>query len=258
MKMCSTGFFAIGTYTDQELDHGTGLYNYDARLYDPVIGMFITPDPYFSPNLAAHRRYSGLFEDESSAYYDGETFKEDEFALYFSNPQKLNRYSYVLNNPLKYTDPTGLTTSVIIIDTMISPKYGVDYPHAAVMVDNPNGESIFYDPGGSFGEGTDGVFYGGDLGELLTDYVDAHVKGGSTLHIYNFDTSAEDEEKIADKIMEQPAASKGFCAQAVSSAIKGVGPFKDVNFRILPSSLKKDVNKAFIKEREKQIKSKGK
>ncbi len=23
------------------------------------------------------------------------------------NPQSLNRYSYVLNNPLKYTDPTG-------------------------------------------------------------------------------------------------------------------------------------------------------
>jgi hypothetical protein len=27
-----------------------------------------------------------------------------------SNPQALNRYSYVLNNPLKYTDPTGHTT----------------------------------------------------------------------------------------------------------------------------------------------------
>ena len=70
-------------FTDQEQDDGTGpklwdyndsLYNYDARLYDPDIGQFImadtiVPDPY--------------------------------------NPQSLNRYSYCLNNPLGYIDPSG-------------------------------------------------------------------------------------------------------------------------------------------------------
>jgi RHS repeat-associated protein len=61
-------------YTDQELDAATGLYNYDARLYDPVIGRFLSADPYVQSPL---------------------------------NPQSLNRYSYVLNNPLIYTDPTG-------------------------------------------------------------------------------------------------------------------------------------------------------
>jgi RHS repeat-associated protein len=61
-------------FTDQEYDASSGLYNYDARLYDPVIGRFVTPD----------------------------SIVEDLFA-----PQTLNRYSYVRNNPLKYTDPTG-------------------------------------------------------------------------------------------------------------------------------------------------------
>ena len=61
-------------FTDQELDTSTGLYNYDARLYDPVVGRFITPDTVI-PDIY--------------------------------NPQDLNRYSYVRNNPLKYTDPTG-------------------------------------------------------------------------------------------------------------------------------------------------------
>ena len=61
-------------FTDQELDPETGLYNYGARLYDPVIGRFISPDPII-PNV-----------------YD---------------PQMLNRYSYCRNNPLIYTDPTG-------------------------------------------------------------------------------------------------------------------------------------------------------
>ncbi|MDY6987367.1 MAG: RHS repeat-associated core domain-containing protein [Thermodesulfobacteriota bacterium] len=61
-------------YTDQEYDVNTGLYNYVARLYDPVIGTFITPDT-ITPNP-----------------YD---------------PQTLNRYTYCRNNPLIYVDPSG-------------------------------------------------------------------------------------------------------------------------------------------------------
>ncbi len=61
-------------YTDQEQDAGTGLYNYDARLYDPVLGQFVMAD----------------------------TIVPEPF-----NPQSLNRYAYCLNNPERYVDPTG-------------------------------------------------------------------------------------------------------------------------------------------------------
>ena len=61
-------------FTDQELDTSTGLYNYDARLYDPVVGRFVSADSIV-PDI-----------------YD---------------PRSLNRYSYCLNNPLKYEDPSG-------------------------------------------------------------------------------------------------------------------------------------------------------
>ncbi len=61
-------------FTDQEQDGGTGLYNYDARLYEPETGLFIMAD----------------------------TIVPDIF-----NPQSLNRYAYCLNNPLIYTDPSG-------------------------------------------------------------------------------------------------------------------------------------------------------
>ncbi|MBU7027823.1 MAG: hypothetical protein HXS48_12880, partial [Theionarchaea archaeon] len=54
----------------------TGLYYYGARYYDPEIGRFITRDPL-----------------------GGVTLK----------PQSLNRYTYCVNNPLKYVDPTGLS-----------------------------------------------------------------------------------------------------------------------------------------------------
>ena len=60
-------------FTGQRLD-GTGLYYYNARYYDPTIGRFISPDTIIpSP----------------------------------SNPQSFNRYTYCLNNPLKYIDPSG-------------------------------------------------------------------------------------------------------------------------------------------------------
>jgi RHS repeat-associated protein len=51
-----------------------GLVNMNARLYDPAVGRFLSPDPYVqTPDFS----------------------------------QNFNRYSYVLNNPLKYTDPSG-------------------------------------------------------------------------------------------------------------------------------------------------------
>jgi RHS repeat-associated protein len=72
------------TFTDQEDDDDLGLYNYGARLYDPVLGRFISPD--------------GIVQAPD-------------------NPQTLNRYSYAVNNPLVYTDPSG---NIFIIDDIIA------------------------------------------------------------------------------------------------------------------------------------------
>ena len=61
-------------YTGQRWEGAMGLYDYHARFYDPALGRFVSPD-VLVPNPAA--------------------------------PQSLNRYAYVLNNPLRYTDPSG-------------------------------------------------------------------------------------------------------------------------------------------------------
>jgi len=81
-------------FTGQRLDD-TGLYYYGARYYDPLIGRFISPDP---------------------------------FVKSIANPQMLNRFSYVLNNPLKYVDPSGLDF-VIQIDTEYITEAELDYWH---------------------------------------------------------------------------------------------------------------------------------
>ena len=91
-------------FTGQRLD-GTGLYYYNARYYDPTIGRFISAD--------------SVVPDEA-------------------NPQSLNRYSYVLNNPLRYNDPSG---------------------HGG-----PNGKVMFVSDGGGGGAPS----WGGPLDVLLT------------------------------------------------------------------------------------------
>jgi RHS repeat-associated protein len=78
-------------YTDQEEDAETGLYNYNARLYDPVLGLFITPDSLISNP------------------YD---------------PQTLNRYAYARNNPLSFTDPSGHDGYGIIAGAVVGAVIG--------------------------------------------------------------------------------------------------------------------------------------
>ena len=61
-------------YTGHEHLNGFGLINMNGRMYDPVMSSFLSVDAYVqSPD----------------------------------NSQNFNRYAYCLNNPLKYTDPSG-------------------------------------------------------------------------------------------------------------------------------------------------------
>jgi len=61
-------------FTGQRWDSVLGLYDYRARHYDPALGRFISADPLVPEP---------------------------------GNPQALNQYAYVYNNPLGYIDPTG-------------------------------------------------------------------------------------------------------------------------------------------------------
>ena len=72
-QVASTGTVPQYGYTGRELDE-TGLVYYRARYYDPTIGRFVKRDPV------------GL-------------------------KGGINRYAYGLNNPVRFTDPSGLCHS---------------------------------------------------------------------------------------------------------------------------------------------------
>jgi RHS repeat-associated protein len=69
-------------YAGLPRDSDTGWIIMGARFYEPPLGRFLTPDPL-------------LLEDLEKCA---------------ENPSECNLYSYARNNPLKYTDPSGLCT----------------------------------------------------------------------------------------------------------------------------------------------------
>lgn len=70
-------------YTGHEHLPWFGLINMNARLYDPAVGLFLSPDPIVQAP---------------------------------DNTQNFNRYSYCLNNPMRYTDPSGQMKAIVYND----------------------------------------------------------------------------------------------------------------------------------------------
>jgi RHS repeat-associated protein len=70
-------------FTMHEMLDNFDLINMNGRAYDPLLGQFLSPDPFVTNP---------------------------------ENPQSYNRYAYCLNNPLKYTDPSGYWNQPMVID----------------------------------------------------------------------------------------------------------------------------------------------
>ncbi|SDF96632.1 RHS repeat-associated core domain-containing protein [Methanolobus vulcani] len=85
-------------FTGQENDADTELMYYGARYYSPEYRIFVQPDTML-PDLY--------------------------------NPQSLNRYAYCLNNPVKYTDPSGHFVDYVIDFACLTYS-------AATFYENPN------------------------------------------------------------------------------------------------------------------------
>ncbi len=79
-------------FTGHEYDADTGLSYMNARYYNGKIGRFVSQDPAYLA-VGDNAKLKALTKLEVERY--------------LADPQLANSYSYVANNPLKYTDSTG-------------------------------------------------------------------------------------------------------------------------------------------------------
>jgi RHS repeat-associated protein len=170
-------------FTGYELDSETGLNYAFNRHYNPRMGRFMSADPLGIASAS------------------------------FSNPQSLNRYAYVLNNPLNFIDPRGLDCVSDNGDGTSSVYYGDCSDEA------PNG--VYVD--------CDGCLYNAAMAGNLTIGVDANGNGyalfdngyiplgdGWTVPITGDFTPSN--QVILNQLGQQAPAAEGLIA------LLGVGP----------------------------------
>ncbi len=139
-------------YTDQELDPETGLYNYGARYYDPMIGRFISPDPIVQAPF---------------------------------NPQSLNRYSYCINSPLMYVDPSGYFSLGSFFKSLFTGIIG----GAVFVLSGGTAAPVFAGIMSGMAAGAAGVaLNGGNLGQVLQGAIIGGALGGLGGGLYSLNS----------------------------------------------------------------------
>lgn len=85
--------------TSYERDNESDLDFAEARYYKPTHGRFTSVDPY---NVNLERQYAGSYDNANRLLFE-----------YITKPLHWNAYSYTLNNPLNYVDPSGELEEII-------------------------------------------------------------------------------------------------------------------------------------------------
>jgi RHS repeat-associated protein len=141
--------FADRGFTGHEYLKYFNLYNMNGRMYDPLVGRFLNADP--------------VVQDAT-------------------NSQSMNKYSYCLNNPLRYTDPSGYRMAA-----------ADEYRNLGIEVTNFD-RFYGFSPNGDNGGGGDGG-WGGNGGVLPGWYTPASNLGQQLYNTANglLGSIAEDE-----------------------------------------------------------------
>ncbi len=157
-------YTALRGYTGHRHHYKHSLINMNGRTYDSTISRFTSADPYVHDP---------------------------------TNSQSFNRYAYVMNNPLKYTDPSGYYPESAEDETADNERGGDggsdnsfgftdDYGRGTVTYDDDGNHNVSYDDGSGFGH-DNGLGYSHDSdGQYATEnYETGEISAGWDTGSYN-------------------------------------------------------------------------
>ncbi|WP_211233783.1 RHS repeat domain-containing protein, partial [Comamonas composti] len=228
-----------------QCDHlGTPMELTDAQgktIWEADYGAFGRARVDAGSRVSSHIRFPGQYHDEETGlHYNRYRYYEPETGRYLSKDPiglegGIDQLGYAKGNPIKNVDPIGLET-VFVINTN-------GLGHVGVLVGSGD-HAVLYDPGGSFRneiKGSGDALYGIDAS--LNDYISYQLNDGPSVETIRFLTTQEEEEEILNNIMNQGGCSPLQCAMCTASAVRGVGPFKDIDFTLFPGSLGRKLNR---------------
>lgn len=178
-------------YTGHEHLREFCLINMNGRLYDASIGRFLNPDP--------------VVQD-------------------VSNSQNFNRYSYCLNNPLKYVDQNGqfiLTTLVVVVGCIVGAYIGGSVANQSWNIAKWDFSSASTYLGISFGAilgGVGGSYIAGLGGAFSVTFSVVTPIGAIGVDLYN-----TDQNKTPRTNFEFGTAAGGYYNSGVAKSEKAAG-----------------------------------
>ncbi|MDP3698184.1 MAG: FG-GAP-like repeat-containing protein [Nanoarchaeota archaeon] len=180
-------------YTGQFDDEATGQMYYGARYYKPGIGIFISPDSLI----------------------------QNAF-----DPQFLNHYSYVRNNPYAYIDPNGKNAIIVTNYNVMSHNRVTGIPaHEVIIVGNEGSYTLY-----SYSEGKldPAPIEASNVNKLLSELNDRQSESQPGFKVIAEFTTSSDEDKVLHDAAKKNAvinkiAEEYQCQDFVIGTLNSIG-----------------------------------